>query len=363
MKEKAKRKNEKGITLIALVITIIVLLILAGVTITTLTGDNGILNKASKAKLETEYSEVRDAMVLTVSEYKLYKYEGEQLGYIEWLQGKGIIDSNNVINAEKLLGRNLSTGKGTGTTDVYKLEESTEIAKLGNIEGSIKVASTTEAEEYNLVYYNNAGEQKTLEILKISEAVEPEPTPADMFEWTESNGEISIRYIKIEEGMNEDKLYVIINNIKDIVIPKTIDGKNVVALQDFAFYTNNVETLIIPNTVRTIGDECFAYCKNLTKVKMSNSLTSIGNNAFNFCTGLTSITIPSSVTSIGNNAFYGCTGLTSITIPSSVTTIGNNAFSGCSNLTKITIEAGSSLEVNETTASNWGVDLSIIEKK
>ena len=339
MKEKAKRKNEKGITLIALVITIIVLLILAGVTITTLTGDNGILNKASKAKLETEYSEVRDAMVLTVSEYKLYKYEGEQLGYIEWLQGKGIIDSNNVINAEKLLGRNLSTGKGTGTTDVYKLEESTEIAKLGNIEGSIKVASTTEAEEYNLVYYNNAGEQKTLEILKISEAVEPEPTPADMFEWTESNGEISIRYIKIEQDTNNN-LYVIINNIKDIVIPKTIDGKNVVALQDFAFYTNNVETLIIPNTVRTIGDECFAYCKNLTKVKMSNSLTSIGNNAFSRCTGLTSITIPSSVT-----------------------TIGNNAFSGCSNLTKITIEAGSSLEVNETTASNWGVDLSIIEKK
>ena len=333
--------SKKGITLIALVITIIVLLILAGVTITTLTGDNGILNKASKAKLETEYSEVRDAMVLTVSEYKLYKYEGEQLGYIEWLQGKGIIDSNNVINAEKLLGRNLSTGKGTGTTDVYKLEKSTEIAKLGNIEGSIKVASTTEAEEYNLVYYNNAGEQKTLEILKISEAVEPEPTPADMFLWTESNGGLGIGNIKAEPGvMNEDGLYVIINNIKDIVIPKTIYGKNVVALEDRAFYWNNVETLIIPNTVRTIGNSCFCSCRNLTEVKMSNTLTSIGNYAFSYCTGLTSITIPSSVTSIENNAFIGC-----------------------SNLTKITIEAGSSLEVNETTASNWGVDLSIIEKK
>lgn len=42
-------KNQKGITLIALVITIIVLLILAGVTIAMLTGENGILNKATTA--------------------------------------------------------------------------------------------------------------------------------------------------------------------------------------------------------------------------------------------------------------------------------------------------------------------------
>ena len=48
LKERVKEKN--GITLIALVITIIVLLILAGVAIATLTGDNGILTKAQNAK-------------------------------------------------------------------------------------------------------------------------------------------------------------------------------------------------------------------------------------------------------------------------------------------------------------------------
>ena len=52
--EKQKLKENKGITLIALVITIIVLLILAGVTIATLTGDNGILKKAGDAKTQTE---------------------------------------------------------------------------------------------------------------------------------------------------------------------------------------------------------------------------------------------------------------------------------------------------------------------
>lgn len=48
-----KLKSKQGITLIALVITIIVLLILAGVTIATLTGENGILTKATQAQIET----------------------------------------------------------------------------------------------------------------------------------------------------------------------------------------------------------------------------------------------------------------------------------------------------------------------
>ena len=50
------KTNEKGITLIALVITIIVLLILAGVSISMLTGDNGIITQAQRAKELTEAS-------------------------------------------------------------------------------------------------------------------------------------------------------------------------------------------------------------------------------------------------------------------------------------------------------------------
>ena len=53
-------KNDIGITLIALVITIIVLLILAGVTIAMLTGENGILTQASQAKKETEIAEAKE---------------------------------------------------------------------------------------------------------------------------------------------------------------------------------------------------------------------------------------------------------------------------------------------------------------
>ena len=60
-------KNNKGITLIALVITIIVLLILAGVSIAMVTGQNGILNQASRAGAETQVAEAREMAGLDVS--------------------------------------------------------------------------------------------------------------------------------------------------------------------------------------------------------------------------------------------------------------------------------------------------------
>ena len=68
-----KIKQAKGITLIALVITIIVLLILAGVTITMLTGENGILNQATNAKNATDKSEFEEQVSLAVMAAKTNK--------------------------------------------------------------------------------------------------------------------------------------------------------------------------------------------------------------------------------------------------------------------------------------------------
>ena len=67
-KQKKLKKSMKGITLIALVITIIVLLILAGVTIATLTGDNGILTRTQEAKNQTEEAKKDELRKLTQAE-------------------------------------------------------------------------------------------------------------------------------------------------------------------------------------------------------------------------------------------------------------------------------------------------------
>ena len=56
--------RNKGITIIALVITIIILLILAAVTIATLTGENGIITKAMEAKQKTEETQIDEQLKL-----------------------------------------------------------------------------------------------------------------------------------------------------------------------------------------------------------------------------------------------------------------------------------------------------------
>ena len=61
-------KNQKGITLIALVITIIVLLILAGVSIAMLAGDNGVLTKASDSKIVNALGAKKDEVALVAAE-------------------------------------------------------------------------------------------------------------------------------------------------------------------------------------------------------------------------------------------------------------------------------------------------------
>ena len=95
--------------------------------------------------------------------------------------------------------------------------------------------------------------------------------------------------------------------------------------------------LVIPEGVTSIGKSAFCGCSKLTSITIPDSVTIIGEEAFAYCTGLTSITIPNSVTSIEAWAFSGCKGLTSIIIPDSVTSIGESAFYGCKGLTSITI--------------------------
>ena len=97
------RKN-KGITLIALVITIIVLLILAGVSIAMLTGQNGILTQAQKAKSETENAAKNEAAIL--DEYNKYLNNAVGGGIVEGgtkpeTDDQGYFTKNSTINGEK----------------------------------------------------------------------------------------------------------------------------------------------------------------------------------------------------------------------------------------------------------------------
>lgn len=73
-------KQERGITLIALVITIIVLLILAGVSIAMLTGENGLLSRSKSAVIESKIADCKEYVMLTVNELISEYYELKYVG-------------------------------------------------------------------------------------------------------------------------------------------------------------------------------------------------------------------------------------------------------------------------------------------
>lgn len=81
-----------------------------------------------------------------------------------------------------------------------------------------------------------------------------------------------------------------------------------------AFESHKAKSIIIPDSVTTIGANAFAECKNLTNVYIPGSVTTIGTQAFHSCTKLKSVRIPNSVTQIGNGAFDWCDSLETIEV-------------------------------------------------
>ena len=128
-----------------------------------------------------------------------------------------------------------------------------------------------------------------------------------------------------------------------IVIPLKHYGLPVLEIGSGGFlnYTTLV-SVIIPDSVTSIGFMAFAGCTNLTGITIPNSVTSIGFVAFVGCTNLASITIPSSVVSIDDAAFADCRSLVSITIPNSVTSMGSDVFYGCTRLINIFVQGHTS---------------------
>ena len=136
-----------------------------------------------------------------------------------------------------------------------------------------------------------------------------------------------------------------------LVIPATLDGYSVTSIGDYAFDSNALTSVTIPNSVTSIGDYAFET-NALTSVTIPNSVTSIGDFAFAY-NALTTVTIGNSVTSIGNSAFEA-NALTSETIPNSVTTIGDDAFEN-NLLTSVTFLGNAPTEGDEVFDGNVGL--------
>ena len=120
-------RNQKGVTLIALVVTIIVLIIIAGISIAALLGDNGVITRSKQAKQSQIEGEVRDKVTLAVAAAKMYAEQKsvENSGYSASATGTPNTLATDTVNqvAGDLNGwtdSTQTTAKNTsGTTDYF----------------------------------------------------------------------------------------------------------------------------------------------------------------------------------------------------------------------------------------------------
>lgn len=139
----------------------------------------------------------------------------------------------------------------------------------------------------------------------------------------------------------------------DVVIPSTINSVVVTTIGEYAFYENQLTSVIIPNSVTTIKSEAFSE-NQLTSVIIPKSVITIGNYAFAF-NRLKSVVIPDSVTMIEYGAFYE-NQLTSVTIPNSITVIEWAVFSN-NQLTSVIIP--NSVITIKSRAFSWNQLMSV----
>ena len=247
------KEKQKGITLIALVITIIVLLILAGVSIATLTGQNGVLSQANNAKIAQAHGNVKDSMALAYNEYQLEKQtqnvgeiekvastskveiKGKEKNYLarldtflDFLLDKGFIESKETgkIIVDKLTGAHQEIGNGEGETDIYKIE---------GTEGTYKVK-----------YYNNEGSQEDIWTVTGNES-KPQGNTKSIKMIVNSGedglvllpilkGDVSIENKKITINWGDGKIETIPNENAEVIIEQkkvaNVNGRTQIAAVD-----------------------------------------------------------------------------------------------------------------------------------
>ena len=354
-----QQKKEKGITLIALVITIIVLMILAGITIATLTGDNGLLTKTNEAKFKTEIKQYNEELILAIAEdtvnnlgdreskfnIRRNNYADEKV-FTEAMKTK--IPSFDIKYADKLeikedelvyIGMKEDERKWTEESKITvapkltinyldksgnKLVESYTII-VPNKTYSLAVPKLEGYMPYQNTIEGNIGEDTEVNVEYYKICNELEFVGLDS-SYSETTNEDSIVYYKVIGVGNCNDPYV--------AIPEEYNGRRVTQIKEKSFANNTfIKGIIIPSSIEKVGDEAFYGSTGLKEVSINSKKVSY--IMFCNCTNLEKVTIGENVEMLSNRSFDRCSKLHDFTIYSESGVLFNQAsgeFKACTSL-------------------------------
>ena len=363
-----------GITLLALVVTIIVLLILAGVTISTINSNNGVLTQAKKATITSDLSKYKE-------EVELYK-ASKQMEGTEKKTADGKRFEATSLNAnyqEKSLVYNTQDGNETGdiTTIIPDLKKDYHDGKRDNGEISVTngqmVFKSTNDELYKIA------QDLGIEVDPYNVKIEKDSNGKDVAVLTSSDknlllmsedGTVTLPY---DIDVIDQGTFSNVKGLKRLIIPYTVK-----TIRMNAFYNNNELEEVIFQTkdgqgCTEIGRYAFGSCTSLKKVQLPETLIKLGGGAFAY-SGIESMDVPGSVFGIESMVFYGCnlkeiklnegtesiSGwgaiganlITDISLPSSITYIGTGVFSDHNHLINIDTSKNSNFTYENGTLMN-----------
>ena len=337
-----KLKNKNGVTLIALAVTIIIMLILAGVTISMLTGNSGITTNASKAKTKSYLADIKEEYELYLSEKRMddeydldtlyandktIRYEGNEVG-------TGIAEICSSIKKGDEKKFEIIKGK------IYYVSQDKNVIPIAVELGfsinpyEITDSGVLKSSSMNLYLVDNDGHLDLSEYEGKIKTIE-----AGAFSKVEIESGINpLQSIVLPKGITTigDDAFSYNTSLTSIKIPNTVTSIGKRAFQG----CTNLTSIEIPDTVTYIGDYCFSGCNRLQKIKLSKKIQTINQRLLQGCSSLTEIEIPEGVKSIGYAAFSSCSKLTTITLPASLTSFNGTALAGLSRLTEVKVADG-----------------------
>ena len=291
MKEN-KRKN-KGITIISLIITIVIMLILAGVTIN-VSVDGGLFGQAQSAKNSAEKAQD----IEKINKAIIYAKEKDRSGKITVENLQKELSEANVFEETGTIIVNLN-----GT--YYEVGENGKIEELGGaIEKELKIickdsdgnklaekTHTIIKSKYSVVPPEVEGYEASVEIIEgeISESTIITQLYYIIYDEEEinfteinTNGEITYYANGIKSGENK--------NIKSVLrIPETYKLKPVTTVGGFANWNYKIQKVNIPDTVKELKASAFQGCGEISELIVGANLTTIGHQALNNLSGLKTV--------------------------------------------------------------------------
>ena len=324
---KNAQKSSNGITLIALVITIIVLLILAGISISMLAGDNSILQKATGAKTNTDNAQIQERINLA---YHSALVDGQGEVTEPSLEKELKNEFNKSTLEDGWLDKTSVEGKWKITIDEISLEVPAGKGNDNKVIGTSSDWKLNDAKDTIIAYIGDGVDGDTFVIPNYVDgnkiiSIGNGSNPIWSEKFSNPNDFMSGKKLKISDGIKNIKSNAFVSSlglVGDLTIPDSI-----VNVENFAFAAcmNMNGKLYIGKSVQTIGDNSvFGSCtfnnveihakdipnamimgKASGNLIIGNEVETIGDEAFEGCGFTGEIVIPNNVTNIGENAFYG----------------------------------------------------------